>query len=108
MCLDPSKYSSTLTEDYLKVGYKNSAANGFVLELGFDPNFKHVQFSSTAGGGSTTGYCDNYYQSTGLRATRFGGDFSYGSTAGAFFWTLAYAPSNASLDIGSRLLYKPA
>ena len=108
VCLDPSKYSSTLTEDCFPLGYTNSTTSGYVLETGFDENFKHVQFSSTGGGGSTTGYCDHYYQSTGLMAAQFGGYFNNGSPAGAFFWSLNNAPSNAHITFGSRLLYKPA
>ncbi len=63
--------------------------------------------TSLTGGGSATGWCDYFYQNTGYRGLRVGGDWARGSLAGFFNWAASYAPSDAYANIGSRLLGKP-
>ena len=104
---DPSKYSDTITEDYIALGYSNATANGYPIDMGYDEGFKFAEFPVNIGAGSSTGYCDNYYQNTGLRAPLFGGAFNAGASAGLFLWGLSGAPSNAYVAVGSRLLYRP-
>jgi hypothetical protein len=59
---------------------------------------------ATVGGGSSSYFCDYYYQATGDRAALVGGDLSNGSAAGPWSWNLGNAASNASRNIGARLL----
>lgn len=107
ICRKPSLYASTLTADYKPAGYTNFNTDGYPMELGFDNNFPEARFPISIGAGSTTGYCDYYYQNAGLRGAYFGGAALHGSPAGFFCWYLNYAPSNAYWGIGSRLLFKP-
>ena len=107
ICRDPAKYASTLTADYKPANYVNLATDGYPLEMGYDSNFPEALFPITAGGGTTTGLCDYYYQNTGLRGASFGGGASYGSGAGLFFWILNGTPTAAGWHFGSRLLFKP-
>ena len=107
ICKDPAKYTSTLTADYKPVGYTNLDINTYPLEMGFDSNYPEAIFPTTTGGGTSTGYCDYYYQATGLCGAYFGGYASNGSSAGVFYWNLILAPTAASWAIGSRLLFKP-
>lgn len=107
ICKDPAKYASTLTADYKPVGYTNLATDGYPLEMGFDSNFPEAIFPTTPGGGTTTGYCDYYYQNTGLRGAFFGGNANLGVYAGVFSWLLYITPTNSTWFLGSRLLFKP-
>ena len=107
ICKDPAKYASTLTADYKPVGYTNLDVNAYPLEMGFDSNYPEAIFPTTTGGGTSTGYCDYYYQNTGLRGAFFGGRADNGSNAGVFYWSLSNAPTLAYWSIGSRLLFKP-
>jgi len=107
ICRKPSLYASTVTADYKPAGYTNFNVNGYPTELGFDNNFPEARFPITVGGGTTTGYCDYYYQDAGLRGAFFGGAAIYGSVAGLFYWYLINAPSYTYWLIGSRLLFKP-
>ena len=59
---------------------------------------------ATVGGGSSSYYCDYYYQSTGDRAARVGGNPMSGSRDGPWYWDLDFAASYAGWDIGARLL----
>lgn len=107
ICKDPAKYASTLTADYKPVGYTNLDINTYPLEMGFDSNYPEAIFPTTTGGGTSTGYCDYYYQAMGLRGAFFGGNANNGSFAGVFYWNLSSTPTNSSWYIGSRLLFKP-
>ena len=105
-CNDPSKYSNSLTSDYKEIGYTNHETDGYVSQMGFDENYPHVEFPVKTGAGSSTGYCDNYYQNTGLRAPRVGGFWTSGATSGFFLWSLTHAPSNVNVNNGARLNLK--
>ena len=59
---------------------------------------------ATVGGGSSSYYCDYYYQNTGDRAARVGGSLVSGSNDGPWCWHLSNAASYAYWDIGARLL----
>ena len=107
ICKDPAKYASTLTADYKPVGYTNLATDGYPLEMGFDSNYPEAIFPTTTGGGTSTGYCDYYYQNARLRGAFFGGHAYIGVVAGVFCWFLHYTPTYATWTLGSRLLFKP-
>jgi hypothetical protein len=107
VCRKPSLYSSSLTAEYQPAGYTNWSANGYPLEMGWDKNFPEARFPVSIGAGTTTGYCDYYYQNTGLRGACFGGFANAGAYAGLFCWPLAYAPTYTGWLIGGRLLFKP-
>lgn len=62
-------------------------------------------------GASNTGTCDYFYRNPtykGWLAARLGGDWGYGSQAGAFYLNLGNAASTRSCRIGGRALYVPA
>ena len=107
VCRKPSLYASSLTADYGPVGYTNSSADGYPSEMGWDGTYPEARFPISTGAGTTTGYCDYYFQNAGLRGACFGGLAGSTSGAGLFSWSLLNAPSYTSWNIGSRLLYKP-
>ena len=106
VCLNPSKYVDTLTADFKPLSYENAKSNNYAGELGFDSNYPFAEFTVDVTGGSTTKYCDYYYQSTGLRAPSVGGAFGNGVNAGLRYWYLGDSPGAANISIGSRLLKK--
>lgn len=89
--------SDTFTGSYTSVGTLASA-NGFVSNIQF-PHF----LATAVSGSSTSHLYDNYFQNTGDRVARFGGDWYRVLSAGAFFWRLSSASSDAARDAGSRL-----
>ena len=107
ICNKSSLFASTLTADYKPLNYTNANANGYPFEMGYDENYPEAQFPIAVGAGSSTGYADYYYQSTGLRGALFGGDATGGADAGLFYWRLDVSPSRALWYLGGRLLFKP-
>ena len=63
---------------------------------------------ATVGGGSSSYYCDYYYQNTGDRAALVGGYLIDGSFAGPWLWFLYGAASSTFWFFGARLLEIPA
>jgi hypothetical protein len=106
VCLDPVLYGDAITSDFVPLGYTNHNANGYPGEMGYDEQFPHAQWPINVTGGTSTKYCDYYYQNTGLRAPSVGGTFLNGSFAGLFYWYLLFSPSSARINIGARLMYK--
>ena len=107
ICNKPSLFASTLTADYKPLSYINANANGYPFEMGYDENYPEAQFPIAVGAGSSTGYADYYYQSTGLRGVFFGGGATGGADVGLSYWSLSNSPSYAGWVLGGRLMYKP-
>ena len=81
VCTDPSKFSDTLTDDYIKIA-ESTHNEGYVkaFDLGDDANI----IASTVGGGSTTYMCDYHWTgnaNTTLRTLYVGG-YADGARAG--------------------------
>jgi hypothetical protein len=108
VCRDANNYASNVfANPYEQLGYVGSSADGYIKELGFDPNLPFAELPKTAAGDSSTTYYSDYsYQSTGQRIAQFGGRWFDGSSAGLFFWFLSYTSSTSSLSLGARLLRK--
>ena len=107
---DAADYQSDKFESpYEKIGYVNHNADGWVKEMGYDPDYPFVELPVVVGGGAgqTAYYTDYYYRNTGSRVARFGGRWCIGSNAGLSCWHLADTSSTVSVTIGGRLLKKP-
>ena len=108
VCKDARDYASNVfANPYEKLSYINLDTNGWVTEMGYDPNHPYAQFPIKGAGGTTTYYADHYYQDLGQRLALFGGNWSTGSYAGLSFWHLHNSSSIAYSSIGGRLLRKP-
>jgi hypothetical protein len=71
---------------------------------GFVTNILFPEFLATAVGGSSTSHLhDEYFQNTGNRVARCGGDWSDTSSAGGFAWRLTSDSSFSIRVLGSRL-----
>lgn len=101
-------YASNLfAAPYEELSYANSAANGWAVEMGLDPDRSFANLpTSITGGGSTTYYADYYYRSAGQRIALTGGCWFDGSFAGLSYWSLYGSSGFANAFIGARLLAK--
>jgi len=99
--------SNVFAAPYEQLGYVNANTDGYVIEMGFDPNFPFIELAKTVGGNSATYYSDYYYRNTGQRIARFGGSWGNGASAGVSCWALSYSSSGTYSDFGGRLLKKP-
>lgn len=105
ICKDHSAYeNSKITAPYKKLGYTNGDTNGYVKNLGFDPDEPLFRFPVEIGGSSSSGTSDYYYQNTGTRLARGGGNFDFGAYGGLWCWVLNDGFSASSVSIGCRVL----
>lgn len=105
VCTDNTKFSSTLTEDYVKVG-EEARSNGWTKNVMFP-----YLIATEVGADSSTCWCDYRYtelpsSGSSIRCVRFGGHAADGSDAGFAYARSSSAPSGAYSDVGSRLCYR--
>ena len=101
---------SANVDNFVKLSYKVPQANGYAKEMGFDPKHPYAQITKAVGGGSTTYYADYFYQNYVVdeyRTVFVGGTWSYGSSAGLWFWNVGDGLGTVGIDIGSRLSKRP-
>lgn len=97
-----SDWADDTSTNYINLGVTLSNTNGYQTTLadtdrGFLP--------SSVGGSSSTYISDHYYQNSGWRVVRLGGDADDGAYAGAFCMIAYYAASRDDVNIGGRLAY---
>ena len=97
--------SDLFAAPYASMGVTLPNVNGYASDIHVTPEHDYCFLPSEAGASATTKLCDYYFQSTGNRATRRGGDWNSGSKAGPFYWNLNSTSSSRSRTIGARLLY---
>lgn len=109
VCENAGQYASDVfASPYVRLFYKNSGSNGYVREMGFDPNRPYAQLPTvTNGANASTYYADNYWQDAGQRIALFGGGWPSGVNAGVSSWGLDVASSHTRSSVGGRLLKKP-
>lgn len=96
-------FADDTSTNYSDLGITMATANGYVQNIAdvpgaFLPN-------DTTGASSSTYLTDYFFQNTGNRVARFGGNAALGAFAGAFFWAVSVSSSNATRDLGARLAY---
>lgn len=108
ICRNPKEYISDKFEvPYIKLGYVNcNEKDMYIKKLGFDEKNPDIALPIEIGegAGSSSGMCDFYYSSEGNRVARVGGYFSYGSSAGLWYWVCNNSSVSSSLNCGARLL----
>lgn len=105
---NPADYASNLfAAPYEPLGYVNSDTYGYVTEMGWDPAHPYAEFPVAVGGSATTYYSDYYYENTGQRIARVGGNWYNGLYVGPSFWYLNYSSGTAHVSLGGRLVKKP-
>lgn len=108
VCRDADEYASNLfASPYEQLSYVNHNANGYVVALGHDPARPFAALATAVTGTyADAGYKDYYYQASGQRIALLGGSWSYGSSAGPFFWRLYDSSASAGVSFGGRLVRK--
>ena len=112
VCSDPDLFSDTSVENYRFVcestrgGYVTAIAGGDLIDI------VPMKVSEIASGGSSTYFCDYHSHSapdsgSALRAPMLGGYSNHGASCGFAYVTSAYAPSDSTPHIGSRLCFIP-
>lgn len=114
ICYDPEQYKvDTFTGAYKKLGYglikpaKDATATrveGYVKQLGCDPENSMVGLATEVGGSSSTYMCDYAYIETGNRIAFVGGYCGSTAIAGLWYCTMYGTSGYSSIYLGSRLL----
>jgi hypothetical protein len=98
--------SNKFTSPYVSIGNVLSTNDTFVTDI----NYSNIDFGflASAGGGSSSSHLhDKWFVASGQRAFRFGGSWSSGAFAGAFYWSGVDASSADGRFAGARLLAIP-
>lgn len=109
-CLDCTKFATSITSDYAKVGYSIPDTNvswQYISDLGFDVNNPHVRMAVKYGANSSQRYADGVHTGTRANGTREFLSLGYlrdgsgaglrcaylGSSLSSAYWNLAARPS---------------
>ena len=112
ICYDCTKLATSVTEDYVPVGYSvadTDATWKYISKLGYDPDNPCVRHGVEVNASSSTGYADGQYTndldatSDATREWLSGGDLSFGASAGRFSAALDRALSVAYWSCAARL-----
>ena len=110
VCKDFNYAESKRTDNYENIGFALPSENGYVSAMGYSTNYDWLFLPSEVKGNSSLPVGDYYYQNNtwdGYRLAPLGGLWTYGSTAGGFYWSLDNGVGYRSRSIGGRLVYVP-
>ena len=110
VCDDFAFEESKKTGNYKEVGFTAAGSDGYISAYGYDENYDWLFIPSEVGANSANSSVpvgDYYYQNTGYRVARLGGDWYGGAKAGGFFLHVSSAPSTRYRAVGGRLAYVP-
>lgn len=99
---------NTDASPYEDTGIHPAYGEGYISAFGYNENYDWLFIPTEYKGNSSTpvgDYCWN--KNPGWRVSPLGGKWANGSTAGAFYWGLAYDASIRARDVGGRLVYVP-
>ena len=103
---DATKYSGTLTEDYVPLNIQIPTGNGYVKRLGLDERFPWVQIPCETGTSATTWYSDYYYiAASRICVARVGGTCHGGAHCGPVCYNFEKEPSYTQVDNLSSISY---
>ena len=102
----PETYESDKFDgDYQKIEYALCATQGYVKTLGYDNINPLIAFTTETA--DSLSYIKDYFiisSGTHNRVGLVGGCFNYGTSAGAFCWSMDYSSSNSALYMACRVL----
>lgn len=110
MCKDFNYAESKRTDNYENIGFALPSENGYVSAMGYSTNYDWLFLPSEVKGNSSLPVGDYYYQNNtwdGYRIALLGGNWSDGSNAGGFCWSLNNGVGYRDRYIGGRLVYVP-
>nr|DAL86382.1 MAG TPA: tail collar fiber protein [Caudoviricetes sp.] len=110
ICKDFNYAESKKDGNYESIGFSCPSKNGYISAMGYSENCDWVFFPSEVEGNSSVPVGDYYYQNNtweGYRIAPLGGDWTRGSAAGGFCWSLADGVGTRDRTVGARLVYVP-
>lgn len=110
ICTDFNFVESKNSENYISAGFTLSNTNGYISAMGYSQECDWLFMPSETSGNSALPAGDYYYcvpNLNGYRIARLGGSWSYGGSAGGFFWFLVHGVGSRYRFIGGRLVYIP-
>lgn len=102
---------STQASPYANAGITLATKDGYVSAMAYSDTYDWLFVPAETLGDSALPVGDYFYQtatSNGYKIALLGGYWSNSSNAGAFSWSVHYAPSIRYRIIGGRLVYVPA
>jgi hypothetical protein len=95
ICTDYNYAESKNSDNYESAGFTVTNTSGYISAFGYgNEDYDWLFFASECGGGNSALPVGDYNSITsnlnGYRVAEFGGSWTDGSTAGSFYWFLAY------------------
>lgn len=110
ICSDFNYAEGKNTDNYEGAGFTVTKANGYISAMGYSTKYDWLFMASECLGNSSLPVGDYTYITenlNGYRIAPLGGSWYSGSTAGGFYWSLAYGVGTRGRDFGGRLVYVP-
>lgn len=110
VCKDFNYAESKKTDNYENIGFALPSENGYVSAMGYSTKYDWLFLPSEVKGNSSLPVGDYYYQNNtwdGYRVARLGGNWTDGSAAGGFCWSLNNGVGSRHRTFGGRLVYVP-
>ncbi len=110
ICNDFNFAESRNSENYKAAGFTVANAGGYISAMGYSTTCDWLFIASECLGNSSLpvgDYTWSVANLNGYRIALFGGRWTDGGTAGAFYWTLYGGVGVRARDIGGRLVYIP-
>lgn len=110
ICSDFSFAESKNSGNYEPAGFTVTNANGYISAMGYSTACDWLFIASECLGNSSLPVGDYTYITVnlnGYRISLLGGRWTYGGSAGGFFWALYNGVGDRYRDIGGRLVYIP-
>lgn len=110
VCTDLNFAESKNSGNYENIGFTLPSANGYISAIGYSTKYDWLFLPSEVTGNSSLPVGDYYYQNNtwnGYRIALLGGCWSYGGSAGGFYWFLSSGVGYRYRSIGGRLVYIP-
>ena len=110
ICSDFSFAESKNSGNYEPAGFTVTNANGYISAMGYSTACDWLFIASECLGNSSLPVGDYTYITVNLNSYRIallGGTWTYGGSAGGFYWNLNSGVGNRYRNIGGRLVYIP-
>ena len=109
-CDDFNFAENKKTDNYKGAGFTVTKENGYISAMGYSTKYDWLFMTSECLGNSSLPVGDCTYITenlNGYRITLLGGNWTNGSVAGGFCWSLSSGVGYRYRDIGGRLVYVP-
>lgn len=110
ICSDFNYAEGKNTDNYEGAGFTVTKANGYISAMGYSTKYDWLFMASECLGNSSLPVGDYTYITenlNGYRIALLGGNWTYGSNAGGFYWYLSSGVGYRYRTVGGRLVYVP-